>query len=624
MCKPPNKAMTEAALRIFAPKTKERPSAWCARELRLPPPFNKNGDKIDYALSPFLPEMIDQIGELYVTDLAACIGSQGGKTTWMTAMRAWRMVHRPCAWGIMWPNTNKVMEYSNTRWRPMCEISPALNAIRKKGKVEWKALEQHFSGGIVLMFGSGSPANIASTPLTVVEMDELDKVSGETDTEANSAELFASRVKRSDDALRIRASTPSVAEGFIWKHFCEGDQRRYFIPCPHCSKDITLVFDKESTQLTLIGNESSVVIPPECRENNVWNLDRVRAETYIECCHCKGKIYDSQKTKMNRLGKWVATNPTAPRGKVSFHLSSLYVPGRATSWGQIAVDFLEGKRNGSLHDVVNNMLAEPYVSQDGEVSARKCAEITPELPAGWWVQLAVDVQKDHEWAVVARFDITGNCQVLHAQKTHGIGEIRELQERFGVADHHVVMDSGFDTSRVYQECLRFGRTVPLPGRPLPLHIGWTPIKGTPKAYFLNPETKGRSLYRVIHIDPFIGDHDARQGRMQIPLLEAASDGFKDEIMELRHGRKEVSFDVSSSVDQAEFWRHMDGERRQPRWTGKTTVMEWIPKSKSWPNHYLDCIVYHYALHRWQVDLHGFRAQQPQKPQVAKQPVRVMR
>lgn len=614
-----NPRLRAYALKLFAPKSKERPSTWAARELVIPAPFNKNGDRIDFSLSPFLPEIIDQIGEMYVTDIALCIGSQGGKTTAMGAMRGWRMVHRPCAWGIMWPNTNKVMEYSNTRWRPMCEQSPALNSIRKDGRAEWKSLEQHFHGGLVLMFGSGSPANIAGTPLTVVEMDELDKAEDSTDKEASSAELFANRVKRSDDALRIRASTPSVPEGFIWKHFLDGDQRRWHIPCPHCEFEMTLVFAKSSTQLTLLGNEAEIVIPPECKECHTWNLDRVKAETHILCPSCAKKIYDSEKTKMNRKGRWVATNPVAPRGRVSFHLSSLYVPGRSTSWGQIAVDFLEGKRNGSLHDVVNGMFAEPYVSQDGELSVQHCIEIAPELPLGWWHQLSVDVQKDHEWAVVARFDQAGNCQVVHAQKTHGIGEIRELQERFSIENHHVVMDSGFEASRVYQDCLKFGRLVHLQGRSLPLHIGWTPVKGTPKAYFLDAETRGRSVYRAVNVDPFIGDHDHRQGKIQVPLLEVATDGVKDEIWELRHKRKAVSFDVSSTIDQSEFWRHMDGERRQPRWTGKTTVMEWVPKSKSWPNHYLDCMVYHYALHRWQVDLHGHRLT-PQKPQVAPRPI----
>lgn len=601
-----NLNLARFACRLLAPKTKERPSAWAARELVLPPPFNVNGDRIDYTLSPFLPEIIDQVGEMNVTDIAMCIGSQGGKTTALTAMRAWRMAHRPCAWGIMWPNATKLLEYSNTRWRPMCERSPALDRIRAKGKVKWKGLEQHFDAGLILMFGSHSPTNIAGTPLSVVEMDELDKAAGETKTDADAAANFANRVKRTDGALRLRASTPSTAEGFIWKHWLAGDQRRWHIPCIHCDKEMTLVFAKSSTQLMPLGNEAEIVIPTECKVDGVWDLDRVKAETHILCPHCQGKIVDSQKTRMNRRGRWVKTNPAAPKGNISFHLSSLYVAGRATSWGQIACDFLEGKRNGSLRDVVNGMLAEPFVSQDGEVSIRHSAEVTPDLPAGWWLQLAVDVQKDHEWCVVRRLDFMGNSQAIHAQKTHGFDEVRKIQQDHKILDHHVVIDSGFEASRIYQECLRYGKLVNLPGRPLPIHIGWTPCKGFPKQYFIDPHTKGRAPYRVIHIDPFIGDHDARQGKIQIPFLEVASDALKDEIQELRHGRKGVKWEVSSAINQAEYWKHLDGERRQPRWTGKQAVMEWVQKSKSWPNHYLDCEVYHLALHRWQCDLHGHK------------------
>jgi phage terminase large subunit GpA-like protein len=589
---------------IFRPVPKIEPAKWVSDNIRIPPPYNKIADRIDLRMTPYVREFINECVNPANKEITACWGAQTCKTTAVCGVISWFLVMEPCAVGWMMPSITAAESFSKERWVPMVMASPALKEKAVITKTAFTNSSQRFEAAQLNFIGSNSAVNTSSRPLKVGIQDELDKAGEGTSKEGSSDDLFSSRIAASDDGKLIRTSTPSTAEGFIWRHFLAGDQRRLHCPCPHCAKPVNFVFSKKDTQLTITGNEAELKWDEKAKnEDGSWDMDRVEASAYMECPHCLGQIKTHHKTKMLRESVWIATNPNGGRGKISFHLSSFYAPWASRAFGSIAKEFLTKKANKDLHGFVNETLAEPYVSQDGEVSARHCADITPELPAGWWHQITVDIQKDHEWAAVVRWDRDGNSQTVLAQKIFGDGDIMELQSRFCVPDHLVCLDSGNNATDVYRRCLAHGKQVPIRGRALPLHVGWTPVKGEPRQYFLNPLTKGRTAYRLIYIDPFIGDQTGMQNKVQIPLLEVATYGVKDELDELRHGKKAVKFEISSLVDQAVFWKHMDGERPVYETNGRGKQWKvWKPKSKGWPNHLLDCMVYQIALHRHQVDL----------------------
>ena len=590
---------------LFAAKPRESPSEWAARCLTLPAPYDVNGSRINLDLGPFIREPLDWYSEIGQTELALCFGSQAGKTLILTAGRAWVMAHKPCVFGVMWPVTAKVEEYADTRWRPMCEQSPAMDAIRRRGKSDWKILSQKFNAGQTLFYGSNSPAMLASTPMQWVEIDEGDKCADATKKEASSAELFPNRIKRSDNGRIVRASTPSTIDGFIWKYFLAGDQRRWHVPCPCCGKDVTFCFDPTQTQLPILGNETTVVFD-HCKDDGEWNLDRVMRETFMQCPHNGCTIRDSDKTEMNRKGRWVATNPAAARGRRSYHLSSLYVPGNKTSFGAIAVAFLEGKRDGSLQDLVNGMLAEPFASQTGEVPFRpESAEYAGDKATSW-LQMTVDVQLDHEWCLVARVDMAGNMQVIHAEKTHGWGDVRALQLRYALPDWMVWIDSGgSNQARVYAACMDYGKPITLPGRNLPVHMGWSPCRGEPKKYFHDALNQGaRSVWHFKYVDPYAGHTLGMGGKMHVPLYEIATHGAKDIFDDLRNGRLktakfEVANDLAGNVGKPDLWKHLEGEIKVQAFVQNRMTWIWKLKSRKTPNHLLDCCIYQLAMQQHQ-------------------------
>lgn len=619
------------AASLFAPRSTVLPADWARDNLTLPQPFAPNGPKIDFDLSPYLIEPLNWYATPGEKEMSLCTGSQWGKTLILTAGRAWVMLCQPCVFGVMWPVSAKVEEYADTRWRPMCEQSPAMDAIRNKSKGGWKILSQKFRNAQCLFYGSNSPSMLASTPMQWVEIDEGDKAADATKKEAAASELFPNRIKRAKGGSIVRASTPSTVDGFIWKYFLRGDQRRWHVPCPCCGKEVTFVFDAAQTQLPLIGNEASVVIPDECKEEGEWNMDRVKALTYMKCPHNGCRIEDHHKKEMNRRGRWVATNPKAARGKRSYHGSSLYVVGSKTTFGAIAVAFLEGKQDRNLQDVVNGMLAEPFASQTGEVPFRPEAAQDAKPAADSWLQMIVDVQLDHEWALVCRVDMAGNMTAIHAEKTHGWHDVRALQLRYELPDYMVWADSGGgNQGRVYAACMDYGRPVTLPGRNLPVHLGWSPVKGEPKHFFRDPLAQSaRSLWHFIYVDPYAGHNLGIAGKVQVPLYEVATHGVKDVFDDLKNGRLktakfELAQDLQGNVSKAEVWKHLEGEIKVMAWTQNGMRPVWKLKSRKTPNHLLDCMVYQIAMQQHQKRIRQIGMAPAQPANEARQSIRAVR
>src|SRR5690606_34662323 len=84
---------------------------------------------------------------------------------------------------------------------------------------------------------AGSPKTLRGRSAPVTQADEIDGF--EATPEGDPGELLAQRsASFGDDALRTESSTPTI-EGAsrIDTAFQEGDQRRYYVPCPHCGHE---------------------------------------------------------------------------------------------------------------------------------------------------------------------------------------------------------------------------------------------------------------------------------------------------------------------------------------------------------------------------------------------------
>ena len=194
------------------------------------------------------------------------------------------------------------------------------------------------------MTGANSPVGLRSLPVRYLFLDEVDGFPDEAGTEGDPVDLAVQRTATFNNRKIFVVSTPTIKDASrIEQAFLEGDQRYFYVPCPHCGHYQVLRW-------------RNVIFDPK-------NL----TEAVYKCEECEAIWHDYQKELILKKGRWIATNPDANPGVVSFHLSSLYSPHGWTSWTSIAREFLDSKDDPSRLQVwTNTKLAETWEDMAGQ------------------------------------------------------------------------------------------------------------------------------------------------------------------------------------------------------------------------------------------------------------------
>lgn len=172
---------------------------------------------------------------------------------------------------------------------------------------------KEFRGGTLHIATAGSAANLAEIPARYGYGDEIDDWETDLQGQGDPVEIFENRGSTYGRNRKwYYSSSPKKPRGIskILELFEKGDQRYYFVPCPHCDHSHVLEFANLRTD-----------------ESLTW--------AKMMCPACGALIDEAEKTQMLASGKWVAT-ATSRDGTVSFTISQLYAPIGWTSWLELA------------------------------------------------------------------------------------------------------------------------------------------------------------------------------------------------------------------------------------------------------------------------------------------------
>jgi DNA-directed RNA polymerase subunit RPC12/RpoP len=582
-----NRSITERSLL--------EPWQWCERNLH----FNEAGNRGQFTTigAEYVREVLNDFGDSTVADEVLVWGSQTRKTGTLMGGAAWCVVNDPC--GFMWamPSLTLAQKFARQRWLNMLAASPVCVPYIPTGakRHDFATLTQILGSATFNFVGSNSAANLSSNPCRRTIGDEVDKFQDGGNKEASALNLLEQRTKGQVNPQRWKTSTPTLDSGMIWQEYLKGDQRRYFVPCPNCSKEVLFAWSKRMTAMPILGCEAFIKWDEDAKDGGEWDLDQVRDSAHCVCPHCSGKILDENKPAMIAKGKWRATNSKGATGFRSRHLSSLYSTMPETRFGALAVKFLQAKRSIlGLQGFINGDLAEPFVDQDRQAKRTEGISDKIEFEGKPGVMLmTIDCQQLAPyfwWLIRVWFD--GGSVAIAAGSAETWEELRGIQQRHKVADAGVFVDSGQgkEATNIYRKCANYGSEVFTEAGSG--FVTWMPCKGFHIGNaWRNRETGALTLVRLGAVDPFIGTSEANA--TTIPLLEFLSEAFKDILQRLREG-KDIAFkwSVSREVATEEYWRHMDGELKrhtQNRKTGRMSY-EWVKRGKTWPNHWLDCEV----------------------------------
>ena len=578
------------AARLTAPA-----SEWVSEHLRLNEPKIKGAFCFDGR--EYLREIVDSFGpeteELKgATDFAFCAGTGIGKTISFVAGLSYRIANDPMRALVVKPTSHGpagARSFVKTRLLPTIKATGDLRKHIPTGvdRYDLTAAQIQMNGSVLDFTGSNSVSQLGENRCDVVLQDELDKypLQKESDREASAVILADERTKSVSKARRYKCSTPTLVNAGIWEHFLKGDRRRYYVPCPHCNMNVVLAWSKQFTVFEIKGNEAFIKWDDAARKSDgSWDLGRVERTAHHVCPHCSGKILDRHKPGMNKAGCFIATNPNAVPGYVSWHVPSLYSITADCSIGALAMKFLKAKHSlDGVKGFINSDLAEPDVQQSISVNRTGKAKEHIEVTSEWLKILSADyhAQAPYFYALVRAWNGSNQSHGIEYRAFNNWYELDELQAKHKIIKEAVIIDAGYNQSEVTRECC----DLTMPNRceladavqaQAPEACGWQPAKsfGGNRFYKVTDE-EGRCFYLPYRkdkfIDPFVGTDLAHSVR--VPLLEFLENHFESLLQNIIDKKTGLQATIAEAMDTDEYHKHMASKVLRP-WKKNPRDMRW--------------------------------------------------
>lgn len=625
------KFFTSLTDRFLQPRPVLPASVWAERHLVLNEPKIKG--PFTFIGREYLREPVDAWGPLPPnleggTDFCGCFGTGAGKTISTIAGLCYRIDNDPMRALCVKPTANGASgakSFAKTRLQKAIRATKCLADKIPTGaqRHDFASSQMQINGSTIDLTGSNSVGQLGENRCDVVLQDEIDKYPPQTENskEANPVTLADERTKSVSDSRRYKWSTPTLDNTGIWVEFKKSDQRRCFMPCPHCNPEqfskpryngpvrfatkeiskgwMVFAWSKQFSVFKQQGFEAYIRWDDKARNaDGTWNLEKVVATAHAVCPHCEGKILNSHKFAMIKNGEWRATATGAP-GHIGWHFPSMYSTSRDCDFGQMAKKFLIAKHSlDGVKGFINSDLAEPDVNQ--AVSVDKVGTIWQqiEVTAQWINLLSVDYQQQapYFWGVVRAWNGTDACHGLEYREMMQWQELDIFQKDYKVPPQAVIIDCGHEQIEVIRNCAELS----IPTRctldaavqdSLPMCNGWQPCKSFGnRMQFRNAEHEtGRVVYQPYRInpnyDPFSGTDMAKQ--MRIELLEIKSELFEDMYENIRSGKTNLKWTISEKMDVEDYHKQIAGKIKKPKKNNPRDT-QWVQRHSSYPDHLHIC------------------------------------
>lgn len=306
---------------------------------------------------------------------------QFGKTEVAINALGYTVEHDPCPIMVCLPGEVSMEKWVAQKLNPMLEETEAvrncLTSVASRDGANRRNFKD-FDGGQLYIEHAGSPQRLKSTTVRKLLVDEVDEFAASLTSGDDPVEMLEGRTSAYPGTYkRLWISTPSLKGVSRIDHLFEkSDQRRYYVPCPHCAHEQPL----EWAGLHWAPGGHGV---------------------HYVCRECGAQIDEHHKTAMILAGRWVAENPGAKvRG---YTINCLYYQiGLGPRWETLVAKWLEVQHDpAKLKTFVNDRLAESW--EDPSMRAVKQNAVRDRadpyalrtVPAGGLVLTAgVDTQDD--------------------------------------------------------------------------------------------------------------------------------------------------------------------------------------------------------------------------------------
>ncbi|MDE2102456.1 MAG: phage terminase large subunit family protein [Patescibacteria group bacterium] len=447
---------------LLKPPPRLRVSEWAEASRILSSEASASPGKWYNATAPYLVGIMDAFNDPLIERVVVMSSAQIGKSEVLLNILGYTICNDPGPCLLVQPTTLMAEAFVKDRLLPMVRDCPALHG---KVEIERKAskmiqdtmLHRSFPGGHVTLAGANSPASLASRPIRFLFLDEVDRYPLLLKQEGDVVALATKRTTAFYNRKIVMTSTPTVkGASRIESEWEASDQRRFFVPCPHCGHRQHLQFGSPALEYGLKWEKGS---PEHC---------------WYECESCHEAILPQQRAAMIAQGEW---KPTREAKVCGFHINELASP--FVTWHEMILDFLDAKRSPeTLRTFVNTALGESWSADDEPMDEQQIslrAENYSGVPEGVLVITAgVDVQgdrvegefvgwgKNHESWGIERFAIAGDPaqEQIWEQLDTVLRRHWSLPSGASIGVAAACVDSGYLTDQVYRFTkARLGRRV---------------------------------------------------------------------------------------------------------------------------------------------------------------------
>jgi len=335
---------------------------WAENKRILTSEYSRIPGRYKFKNSPFLREVLDCFSVNNSTrEFAVMKGSQLGFTMGIIENAIGYIIDVAPA-PMMYVTADRDLAKANieTRIDSMLQTSKMQNKIgsntqkKHSHKTGDTATKKEFPGGFLIAVGSRNPNKMRMFSIKVLLCDEID--AAEVSKQGDPIDLAVKRTDTFETTRKIAyISTPLKEHNSnIYKRFLLGDQRKFFVPCPHCGGK------------QILEQGDGITKGLHFKKDGAGNL--IEESVCYICKHCQEKIYEHHKRNMVNKGEWVPTAQAIKKGYRSYHLPAFY--SLFYSWKECVYDFISSQENKvKLQVYYNNVLGLPWSDQSKKIDS---------------------------------------------------------------------------------------------------------------------------------------------------------------------------------------------------------------------------------------------------------------
>lgn len=382
-------ALADARRQNLAPPPKLTLSQWAARYAVLSRETSAQTGR--FRAFAYQNGILDAVTDPAVSEVTVMKSARVGYTKILDHVIGYYIHQDPSPILLVQPRVEDAEDYSSTEIEPMLRDTPVLAEITgdlKAKDAKQKLLKRVFRNGASVSFvGANSPGGFRRITARVILFDEVDGYpKGGAGEEGDQIALGTKRSETFWNRKIVLGSTPTVkGVSRIEKSWLESDQRRFFVPCPHCGEMQPLIWGGKDTPHGI-----------KWRQDEQGNH---LPETAVYVCVNGCVIDEADKPGMVAQGEWRAAKPF--KGHAGFHIWAGYSLHVNAAWSKLVAEWLRVKGDPLARQTfINLVLGEPYEDRgDQALSERglvaRCEAWAAEVPDGVAVvTVGGDVQDD--------------------------------------------------------------------------------------------------------------------------------------------------------------------------------------------------------------------------------------